>query len=198
MTGTLNAALRRVPPWIVHAGAAGWALWWLWLAAAGALGPDPVARLEQDYGTAALWLLLATLAVTPLRRWTGVTLLRFRRAFGLWTFGFGVAHLVVWLFLDLSAPIAAIAELARPHITAGVLSLLLMVPLALTSTDAALRRLGAQSWRRLHRLVYPAAILAATHQLWIARGWETGALLWVGATGLLLGLRVGMRPGGGH
>ena len=135
------------------------------------LGPDPVAQVEHRTGIWALRLLLATLAITPLRRlsgWNG--LVRYRRLLGLWAFAYACAHLATYLVLDLGGYWAQVfTEIAkRPYITVGFTAWLLLVPLAATSTQAMVRRLGRR-WQALHRLVYAAAILASLHFIWVVK-----------------------------
>lgn len=187
----LNGGLRRVPVWPVYALAAVWAGWLFWLGATGGLGPEPINALERRYGEVALWLLIAGLAVTPLRDLTGVSLLRFRRALGLTAFGYVVAHLAVWAVLDLhSLSRIGVEIVRRPYITIGFAAFLLLVPLAITSNDASVRRLGAATWRRLHRLTYPAVILAAVHYLWLVKGWPPEPFAYLGVIAGLLALRL--------
>lgn len=135
------------------------------------LGPDPVAQLEHEFGRWALRLLLATLAVTPLRRLGGFAgLVGYRRMLGLWAFAYATAHLVVYLALDLGGYWTQVFdEIARrPYITVGFTAWLLLVPLAATSTRAAMRRLGRR-WGLLHRAVYAVGILAVLHFLWVVK-----------------------------
>ncbi len=192
MVAPLNAALRRVPLWGVYALGVAPAVWLFWLAATGGLGPDPVRTLEHRYGETALQLLVAGLAVTPLRRLTGVSLLRFRRALGLLAFAYVVFHVAVWLLLDIRLDLAAAWEdvFERPHITVGAIGLALLIPLALTSTDRALRLLGPETWRRLHRLAYPAALAAAAHYLMLVKTWEPAPLAYLAVILGLLALRL--------
>jgi sulfoxide reductase heme-binding subunit YedZ len=189
----LNAGLRRVPVWPLYAAAALPVLWWLWLGATGGLGVDPAKTLEHRLGETGLQLLIATLCVTPLRRWTGVNLLRFRRALGLLAFGYVALHLLAWLVLDMALLWQQIwgDVLKRPYITLGMAGFLAMLPLALTSTDAAIRRLGPLGWRRLHRLVYPAAILGAAHYLMLVKAWPAEPILYAAAVAGLVLLRLG-------
>ena len=195
--GRVNAALRRLPVWPVYVLGLLPAVWLFWLGLTGGLGPDPVKALEHRYGQTALQLLIATLAVSPLRRLTGLSLLRFRRALGLLAFAWLVLHLLVWAVLDVQLDLAVMwADVVRrPYITVGMLGFLLLVPLALTSTDAALRRLGAARWRRLHQLGYLAALAGATHYLMATKVTEAGAILHLAVILLLLALRLPIPPG---
>lgn len=135
------------------------------------LGANPVEAITHRTGDWALRMLLLTLAVTPLRRWSGWTfLLRFRRQLGLFAFFYACLHLLTWAWLDQGFAWTAMGEdiLERPYITLGMAALALMLPLALTSTNAMMRRLGAQ-WRRLHRAVYGIGVLAILHFLWLTK-----------------------------
>ena len=138
------------------------------------LGPDPVAQITHRTGIWALRLLLATLAVTPLRRLTGWSMLvRSRRALGLWAFAYATLHFATYLVLDLGGFWLQVLDdlVDRPFITVGFAAWLLLVPLAATSTHAAMRKLG-RNWARLHRLVYAIAVLAALHFVWLVKSGE--------------------------
>jgi sulfoxide reductase heme-binding subunit YedZ len=187
----INAALRRVPVWPVYALGALPPLWFLYLGLTGGLGVEPITELEHRLGEIGLQALIAALAVTPLRRFTGVSLLRFRRAIGLVAFYYIACHLLVWLVLDIR-DLGRVWEdiLERPYITIGMVGFLLLVPLALTSNDAAVRRLGAAAWKRVHWLAYPATILGAVHFVMLVKGWQIEPLLYLGAILLLLGARI--------
>lgn len=146
----------------------GWNTWLLYSGAGGDLGINPIETLTHQTGQWALRLLLVTLAITPIRRLTGWNaIIRFRRMLGLYAFFYAILHLSVWIVFDhfftLSTMVEDIAK--RPFITMGTLALLLMLPLALTSTTWAIRRLGRR-WQQLHRLVYASAIAAVVHFIW--------------------------------
>ena len=135
------------------------------------LGPDPVAALEHRSGDWALRLLLITLAITPLRQLSGVAaLIRLRRMLGLFAFFYATLHLAIYLVIDLGGFWRQLFGeiLKRPYITAGFLAWLLMLPLALTSTRAMMRRLG-RHWGQLHKLVYVVGICAVLHYLWLVK-----------------------------
>jgi sulfoxide reductase heme-binding subunit YedZ len=189
----INGALRRLPASLLYLLGALWMGWLFWRALSG-VSVEPIDWLERAYGETALQLLVASLAVTPLRRFTGVSLLRFRRALGLLCFAFALAHLSVWAILDVQALGAVWADIAkRPYITIGMAAFLLLLPLALTSNDRSLRRLGAARWRALHRLAYPAAVLGAVHYVWLARGFAIEPLVYLGLILGLLALRLPSR-----
>lgn len=139
------------------------------------LGSDPIKEAEHLYGNWTLKFLLATLTITPLRRITGWNwLAKHRRTLGLYTFSYALLHLSVWAFLDVQLIVddlvgweTVVKDLTkRPFIMIGMLALLLMVPLALTSTKGMIRRLGRR-WGQLHRVIYLIAVLGVIH-FWMA------------------------------
>lgn len=186
MIDRLNQTLRRVSPSLLYICAAAYAAFAFWQGLSGQLGPEPIKALEHIYGEAALILLVAGLAVTPLRRFTGLTLIRFRRAIGLSAFAFVLCHLLVWAVLDVQALDRVWADIVkRPYITVGMAGLVLLIPLALTSNNRSVRRLGA-GWRRLHRLTYPAVLLGAVHFVMLRKGIQVEPVLYLlGIVGLL-------------
>jgi len=192
LTATMNNALRRVPTWPVWILGFVPAFWLTWLLFTGGLGVDPVAVYERELGLIALQFLLASLCVTPILRLTGVNLIRFRRALGVLGFAYALLHLLVWVVLDKQFFWAEMGKdiLKRPFITVGMAAFLLLLPLALTSTDGAIRRLGASSWRRLHRLAWPAVILGAAHYLLVVKAWPIEPILYLLAAIGLVGLRL--------
>lgn len=188
MAAMINSALRRLPAWPLYLLALAYALWEFWRAVTQA-GPylvEPINVLERTYGEIALILLVAGLVVSPLRQWAGINLLKFRRAIGLCAFFFVLAHFLVFAVLDVQSLGRVWTEIVkRPYVTAGMAGFVLMIPLALTSNNLALRRMGALAWRRLHKLTYVAAILGALHYLWLSRGFQLEPILFLG---LVLGL----------
>lgn len=166
----------------------------LWQALSGQ-AVNPVETLTRDSGSWALNLLLAGLAITPLRRlgapgW----LLRLRRMLGLYAFFYASVHLLIYLWLDQLFDWAAIVQdiIKRPFITVGMAAFALLLPLAITSTDGWLRRLKRR-WGQLHRLVYPLALLAVLHYLWLVKRDLTEPLLYAAVLAVLLGLRLWWR-----
>ena len=132
------------------------------------LGANPIEELLHELGRWGLKFLLLTLAISPLRRWTGFTWLpRFRRMLGLFSFFYIVLHFTTYAVLDQGLDYTSIIEdvIKRPYITLGMSALLLLVPLALTSTKGMMRRLGKR-WKKLHRLVYVIAVLGVWHFYW--------------------------------
>lgn len=156
------------------------------------LGPNPVEVLQDEFGEWALRLLLATLAVTPLRLALGKPWpLRFRRMLGLFAFTYATLHFLNYLVLDQEFDWPVIVEdiLDRPFITVGFSALLILLPLAVTSTQGWQRRLGAR-WGRLHRLVYLAAILVCWHFWWQVKKDVTEPAIYAGILAVLLGIRL--------
>ena len=137
------------------------------------LGADPIATITHFTGFATLRLLVITLAITPLRRlYKGLSwLIRFRRMLGLFAFFYGCLHLLTYIGLfaafNVSTMIDDIAK--RPYVMAGAAAWTLMLPLALTSTQWSMRRLGGKRWQALHRLIYLSAILGVLHYWWIVK-----------------------------
>ncbi|QQA42587.1 protein-methionine-sulfoxide reductase heme-binding subunit MsrQ [Pelagovum pacificum] len=191
MVQTINGWLRKVPAsWPLYIGVSFWAGWVFYRGATGALGPNPVEALEHEYGQLAIKLLILGLAVTPLRKWTGITLLRFRRAIGVSAFFLVLAHFTVWAVLDVQRLAGVWADIVkRPYITIGMAALLLLIPLGVTSNNWSIRKLGRR-WRVLHRLVYPAAILAALHYVWLVKGFELEPYIYMAVILVLLAARV--------
>ena len=156
------------------------------------LGADPVKKLEHACGKTALNLLLLTLAVTPVKNLTGLSsLLRIRRMLGVFAFFYVVVHFSVYLVLDLELNFHTLgADIAkRPYITIGFTALLLLIPLAVTSTNGMMRRLGRR-WQKLHRLVYVIAVLGVWHFYWQVKRDIREPLLYAAMLALLLTYRL--------
>jgi sulfoxide reductase heme-binding subunit YedZ len=159
----------------------------------GSLGANPIAEVENLTGLTALVLLLASLACSPLRRLRGWTWpMRIRRALGLLAFFYAALHFLVYAVLDQGVDLDAIGHdiAERPFITVGVIALVLLTPLALTSTTRAIRRLGYHRWLRLHQLVYVAAALAIIHFVWRVKIDIAQPLLYALIFGALILVRV--------
>ena len=187
---TFNKAQRAVPPWSLYIVGVIPAVWLVWLALTGGLSVEPIKELEHRLGELALQMVIAGLAITPLRWYLGVNLIRFRRALGLVTYFYIVLHLLVWLFLDVQILGEIWADiLKRPYITVGMLGFVLMTPLAMTSNNWSVRRMGP-NWRKLHKLVYGAAILGGVHYMMLAKGFQIEPLVYLSIIALLLILRV--------
>ena len=156
------------------------------------LGANPIEELLHELGRWGLKFLLLGLSITPLRRWTGWNwLLRFRRMLGLFAFFYIVLHFLTYAILDQGLDFAAIIEdvIKRPYITLGMTGLLLLIPLAITSTKGMMRRLGRR-WQKLHRLVYVIAIAGVWHFYWQVKLDTLDASLYALVLTVLLATRV--------
>ena len=159
----------------------------------GDLGANPISFITNTLGDWTFRILLASLTATPLRIVTGwswpITL---RRLLGLFAFVYASLHFSVWLVLDhyfdwheMGADIVK-----RPYITVGMAALVLLIPLAVTSTSGMIKRMGGVAWRRVHSLVYVVGILAALHYLWLAKKSVTGSYYYITVLVILLGIRL--------
>ena len=160
------------------------------------LGANPIETITRSLGEWTLRFLLITLTVTPLRKYTGWHwLIRLRRMLGLFTFAYGVSHLLTYVWLDQFFDWEAIARdiIKRPFITVGFAALMLMLPLAVTSSNYAIRKLGGRRWQSLHRAIYPIAILGCVHFWWLVKKDVTWPLIYTVITVALLGIRAWWR-----
>jgi sulfoxide reductase heme-binding subunit YedZ len=166
-----------------------------WAVGALTLGTNPIELLTRSTGTWTLVFLCAGLALTPLRRLTGAHwLLRLRRMVGLFAFFYAALHLTTYVWFDQWFDPQEIVKdvIKRPFITVGMAAFLLLLPLALTSTDGMMRRLGRR-WGKLHQLVYPIAILGVVHYWWLVKRDVTQPLAYAAVVALLLGFRAAWR-----
>jgi len=144
----------------------------VWDTLTGGLSPNPIDDITDFTGTWTLRFLMITLSVTPIRKLTGWNwLIRFRRMLGLFAFFFGTLHFFTYIYLDQFFNWEEIVRdvAKRPFITVGFLSFLLMIPLAATSFDSMIKRLGARRWDLLHRLIYVTATGGVIHYLWLVK-----------------------------
>jgi sulfoxide reductase heme-binding subunit YedZ len=143
----------------------------VWAAFNDGLGANPVEKLTHETGDWTLRMLLLTLALSPLRQWSGLAaFIRFRRILGLYTFFYVCCHFLIWFVADHSLVLAAMIEdiVKRPYITLGFSGFVCLIPLALTSNRAMIRRLG-RHWKTLHQLVYLIVLLGVLHFLWLVK-----------------------------
>ncbi len=160
------------------------------------LGANPIEAITRSLGEWTLRLLLITLAVTPVRKLTGWHwIVRLRRTLGLFAFAYGVGHLLTYVWLDQFFDWEAIVKdiLKRPFITVGFAALVLMTPLALTSSNYAIRKLGGRRWQSLHRAIYPIAVLGCVHFWWLVKKDVTEPLIYSLILAALLGVRAWWR-----
>ncbi|MGR3660051.1 MAG: protein-methionine-sulfoxide reductase heme-binding subunit MsrQ [Paracoccaceae bacterium] len=188
---TINGALRRVPAWPLYIIGPIPAFWYLYLALTGGLGVEPIKGLEHAVGLFGLKLFIAVLAITPLCKYTKISLIKYRRALGLLVFFYISCHLLVWLVLDVQILSEIWADiLKRPYITIGMISFLLMIPISITSNNWSIRKLGPVNWKRWHWLTYPAVILGGVHYIMLVKGWQTAPLVYMGIILVLLAMRL--------
>ena len=165
----------------------------VWKATHDELGANPLSEVTLTTGHWTLYLLLITLAVSPLRRITGWNwLIRFRRPVGLFAFFYGCLHLMTYLWFDKFFDVHEIVKdiYKRPFITVGMTAWLLMFPLALTSTAASIRWLGGSRWQALHRLIYASAIAGVVHFWWLVKRDLTRPEIMAAILIVLLGYRI--------
>lgn len=170
------------------------AIWTFYLGFTNQLGANPIRTLEQELGIWALRFLIATLLVTPLRDLAGINLLRYRRTLGLLTFYYALLHFATYILIDYRLDLQAIVAdiVKRPYITIGMVAFAILVPLAVTSNNWMIRRMGG-AWARLHRWVYLAAAAAALHYLLVVKSWPMEPLVYFAIVAALLGYRLGKR-----
>lgn len=167
--------------------------WLVWRGLHNDLGTNPIEMLNRYTGDWTLRFLLFTLAVTPLRRLTGLNeLLRLRRMLGLFAFFYACMHFLTWVWLDQYFNWTEIVKdvVKRPFITLGFVCLVLLIPLAVTSTRGMVQRLGARRWLRLHRLVYAVAIGGVIHYWWLVKSDIREPLMYAVILAVLLGFRM--------
>jgi len=195
---------------VVFAAALAPAAWLLWTALYGDLGADPLAEITHQTGDWTIRFICITLAITPLRRLTGWNAaIRFRRMVGLYAFCYGTLHFLIYVIADRFAGLVdfpqgivswdtatrlltSIGEdiYKRPYITVGFSALVLMLPLAITSTAGWIRRLGGRRWQALHRLIYASAVLGVVHYWWLVKADIRHPLTYGAIVAVLLGFRL--------
>jgi sulfoxide reductase heme-binding subunit YedZ len=183
--GLIKAALFLIS--LLPAGRLAWAAW------TGDFGAEPVEFVQRWTGTWTINFLLITLCISPLRAMTQQHwLLRLRRMLGLFTFFYAALHFLSFIGFDHAFAIDAIARdvFKRPFVTVGFAAFLLLIPLAATSNQWAVRKLGGRKWQELHRNIYLVGILACVHYFWLAKA---AALLWPLAYSLALGALLAWR-----
>ncbi len=187
---SVNSVARVIPAWVMYILLVipGAALFWSVLQTP---GPNPVETLEHGLGEFALRILILGLLITPLRDLFGWNLIKFRRSIGLMAFFYVLAHLLVYLLLDKQLEWDPIIKdiTKRPYIIVGVVSFLILLPLAITSNNLSIRKLGPVVWRRLHIGVYAACILGAAHFVLLKKTWQFEPLLYLGIFVVLVGYR---------
>jgi sulfoxide reductase heme-binding subunit YedZ len=188
----INQLLRKVPTWLVYLVGLIPVPLFLYLAQTGGLGREPIKALEHELGELGLKLIIVGLAITPLCKAVGLKLIKFRRAIGVLAFTYVALHLLVWLVLDVGILSQIWADiLKRPYITIGMVGFVVMIPLAVTSNNWSVKRLGVK-WRRLHQLTYVAAALGGVHFIMIVKGIQLEPIIYMVIILALLAYRLPM------
>lgn len=187
---SLNRLARRVPTWVVYLAGILPFGWIVWLTLTNGLGADPVKAIELRLGELGLQFLVGGLVITPLR-WFGLNLIKFRRAVGLIAFFYIAMHLSAWVVLDMGLRWAEMANdlVKRWYIIIGMAGFAAMIPLAITSNNASVKRLGGKAWNKLHKLTYFAALAGAVHYVVLVKAWPIEPMLYLGAVIVLLAAR---------
>lgn len=187
----INGAVRKVPAWPLYVIAVFPPAWLLYQGLTGGLGVDPVKRMEHQLGLWGLQVLIASLCITPLRTYARLNLIRYRRALGLIAFFYILLHLLVWLFLDVQIWSEIWKDIVkRPYITIGMVAFVALIPLALTSNDWSIRKIGTATWRKLHKLVYFSVIAGAVHFVMLVKGWQLEPIFYLLGVLALLATRI--------
>jgi methionine sulfoxide reductase heme-binding subunit len=164
-----------------------------WFGYTDQLGANPIEFITRSLGTWTLVFLMITLSITPLRKLGGwAWLIKLRRMAGLYAFFYALLHFITYIWLDQFFDLAAIYKdvIKRPFITIGFAAFLMLIPLAVTSNNAMIKKLGGKRWQLLHRLVYPIAIFAVIHYWWLVKKDITQPLIYACVLTILLGYRV--------
>ncbi len=181
-----------MPTWVVYIIGLSPAMHLFAAAFADRLGPDPLKVLENGLGEWALRFLIVGLCITPVMRFARISLIRYRRSIGLVAFAYVLMHLSVYMALDkqLDMPSILADIIKRPYITIGMTAFILLIPLAATSNNWSIRRMGSKSWQKLHKLVYLAAILGAVHYLMLVKAWPLEPIIYFVIIIALVALRL--------
>ena len=187
----INKWTKPIPSWPLYLLILYPGVYLFYLGIVNQLGPEPINTLIDEYGEFGLQMLIVTLLITPIQRWTGVRLVKFRRATGLLAFYYIFAHMLVFMVLDHGLDMGRIVEeiVKRPYITFGMAGFVLMVPLAITSNNLSIRRVGGKVWNKIHKLVYLVAAAGAVHYLLIVKGWPLEPFIYVAIISALLLVR---------
>ncbi len=198
----INEVLRPIPKWLVYTLGSLPGLYiivGLVLALTGtydlfgnSLGIDPAKTIEHWTGELAIQFFIATMLISTLRNYFKLKLIKFRRPLGLLTFFYVVLHLSIWVGLDMQLRWAEMwADIwKRPYITIGMVGFILMIPMACTSNNKAIKKLGPLVWQKLHKLAYPAILLGGIHYVMVQKVWEAEPLIYLGTISVLLLLRL--------
>ena len=174
----VRASVRRLRSWHIYVSLLVPLLFLTYDLLSGRLGVDPMRASEKSLGVTAIYILILTLCITPFSVLTGINFIRFRRAFGLMSFFYIILHFSTWLLLDMQLRWVEIAEslTRKPFIVFGMMGFLLLIPLAATSNNYSMKRLG-KYWQKLHKLIYVAIILGGIHYLMMEKTLQNDAII---------------------
>ena len=174
----VRASVRRLRSWHIYLSLLVPLLFLAYDLLSGQLGVDPMRAIEKSLGVTAIYILILTLCITPFSLLTGINFIRFRRAFGLMSFFYIILHFSTWLLLDMQLRWVEIAEslTRKPFIVFGMMGFLLLIPLAATSNNYSMKRLG-KYWQKLHKLIYVAIILGGIHYLMMEKTLQNDAII---------------------
>ena len=174
----VRASVRRLRSWHIYLSLLVPLLFLAYDLLSGQLGVDPMRSIEKSLGVTAIYILILTLCITPFSVLTGINFIRFRRAFGLMSFFYIILHFSTWLLLDMQLRWVEIAEslTRKPFIVFGMMGFLLLIPLAATSNNHSMKRLG-KYWQKLHKLIYVAIILGGIHYLMMEKTLQNDAII---------------------
>ncbi|MEC7090693.1 MAG: protein-methionine-sulfoxide reductase heme-binding subunit MsrQ [Pseudomonadota bacterium] len=174
----VRASVRRLRSWHIYVSLLVPLLFLTYDLLSGRLGVDPMRAIEKSLGGTAIYILILTLCITPFSVLTGINFIRFRRAFGLMSFFYIILHFSTWLLLDMQLRWVEIAEslTRKPFIVFGMMGFLLLIPLAATSNNYSMKRLG-KYWQKLHKLIYVAIILGGIHYLMMEKTLQNDAII---------------------
>ena len=174
----VRASVRRLRSWHIYVSLLLPLLFLTYDLLSGRLGVDPMRAIEKSLGVTAIYILILTLCITPFSILTGINFIRFRRAFGLMSFFYIVLHFSTWLLLDMQLRWVEIVEslTRKPFIVFGMMGFLLLIPLAATSNNYSMKRLG-KYWPKLHKLIYAAIILGGIHYLMMEKTLQNDAII---------------------
>ena len=174
----VRASVRRLRSWHIYVSLLVPLLFLTYDLLSGRLGVDPMRAIEKSLGVTAIYILILTLCITPFSVLTGINFIRFRRAFGLMSFFYIILHFSTWLLLDMQLRWVEIAEslTRKPFIVFGMMGFLLLIPLAATSNNYSMKRLG-KYWPKLHKLIYVAIILGGIHYLMMEKTLQNDAII---------------------
>ena len=191
MIDAVNRLARRVPNSALYLLGALPFLWLVWMTTTGGLGPDPVKFIERHAGLWGLQFLVATLAISPARR-LGLNLIKMRRALGVLSFCYILLHFLTWTILDMGLDAGQIGQALwkRPYILIGFAAFVGMIPLAMTSNNLAIRRIGPKAWSQLHKLTYVIAIFGVVHYLLLVKVITLQPMVYAAVVAGLLSLRL--------